>query len=253
MIAAEPHTFEWIKRGRENVVSPADRNQWQCRVRNIVPPIFQRYAKILHCLEAHYEHIDRPLSDREAEIVGLPDCGSVKTFVEVKRSKGPRFRWKEIADVLEVPFAAEITHGWFAKRLEPNPQCWPRFIWGPAEGNLDVEERDELLAVLKPFSGSQQCYFRFAEMPFAGTEAPILFAGSLEDLQPFLLEGKYQFSPEYWWPEDHSWCVCSDYDLTFTIVGGSASLIDRVLRIEGLETTEANTDTRVDSLVPMPQ
>lgn len=254
MIAAPTDAaFDWIRNGRREMDIPADRSQFQCRVRNLMPD-FERYAKILHFLEAHYEHIDNPLSPREAEIVGLPECHAIKSFVEMKRnrSSSTRFRWQEIADWLNVPYKSEICHEWFVKRLRPNPQCWPSFIWGPSDGYLDPVERRDLISTLKRFTRNEECFFRFAEMPFIATDTPLLFSGQLDELETLLVKGGYQFSPEYWWPADHSWCVCSDYDLTFTVVGGASSLIEALLQSERLEVLEVAGHTRVDSLVPMP-
>jgi hypothetical protein len=124
-----------------------------------------------------------------------------------------------------VPFKLEINHEWFVGRLKPNPQCWPRFIYGPSDGTLDAIDRQELTSVLVRFTPGTECFFRFAEIPFLATEAPLLFEGLLARLEPFLSRNeRYQFGPEYWWPADRSWCVCSDYDLTFTIVGGCSRL-----------------------------
>jgi hypothetical protein len=246
--------YEWIQNGRKQLVRPSDAQQWECRVQNLLPSKFERYAKILHHLEARYENIDNPLTKREAAIVQLPDCSLVRKFVENRRtaSSSSRFRWKEIADWMSVPFQAEINHQWFAERLNPNPQCWPRFIWGPADGSLDALERKQVISILTPFTPPQECFFRFAEQPFIATDAPLVFRGHLEQLEPFLLQGQYQFSPEYWWPEDESWCMCSDYDLKFTVAGGRSDLIESLLQNEALETLEVAVDTRVDSLVPMP-
>jgi hypothetical protein len=45
---------------------------------------------------------------------------------------------------------------------------------------------------------------------------------------------------------DHSWCVCSDYDLTFTIVAGSKELVSRVLNDVTLEAIQVTPQTRID-------
>ncbi len=153
---------------------------------------------------------------------------------------------------MNVPFRPEINHEWFVERLKPNPQCWPHFIHGPAEGTLDAIEREALTSVLIPFTDGSECFFRFAEIPFVGTDRPLLFQGSLASLEEFLSRGRYQYSPEYWWPADHAWCVCSDYDLGFTIVGGCSQLIDALFQSEDLEALEVSPETRVDSLVPLP-
>jgi hypothetical protein len=94
-----------------------------------------------------------------------------------------------------VPFESEICHEWFRVSME-ELGCWPRFLFGPAEGNLNAEELSELLSVLRTFTGSQDCFFRFAELPFITTDKPILFRGVLDELSTFLANGEYQFTPE---------------------------------------------------------
>lgn len=246
--------FDWIEQGRIKLPPRFVGQPWSCRVHHLVPPQIERYAKILHSLEAHFENIDNPPTEKEIKILGIPDCKLIKAFVENRRttSAGNRFRWEEIAGWLNVPFRPEISHEWFVERLNPNPQCWPRFIYGPAEGSLDAIERDELASVLMPFTDGSECFFRFAEIPFVGTDGPLLFQGSLASLGEFLSHGHYQYSPEYWWPADRAWCICSDYDLGFTIVGGCGPLIDTLLRNKVLEVVEASAETRVDSLILLP-
>lgn len=129
--------------------------------------------------------------------------------------------------------------------------CWPRFLFGPDEGHLNDDELSEMVSVFDAFTGGQDCFFRFAEMPFITTDKPILFRGDLRELSTFLKGGKYQFTPEYWWPADHSWCVCSDYDLVFTIVAGSKELVSSVLNDGTLETLQVVPSTRIDNYAPV--
>jgi hypothetical protein len=233
---------------------PFGSQAWTCRVENLIPPRFEKYVKILHWLEAHYDNIDNPLTPTENALLGIPACEEIRGFVESRRADvaNRRFRWCEIAARLRVPFGAEINHEWFVERLRPTPQCWPRFIVGPAEGNLNVDERTELTRILELFTVGGNCSFRFAEIPFTATETPILFRGKLHELNTFMSEHTYQFSPEYWWAEDHSWCVCSDYDLAFTIVAGPSALVEAVLKSDVLEAVSVGENTRVDSRVPAP-
>lgn len=124
---------------------------------------------------------------------------------------------------------------------------------GPDEGNLNTHELSELLSVLREYTGTQDCFFRFAEIPFITTDKPILFRGVLDGLSTFLANGEYQFTPEYWWPADRSWCVCSDYDLMFTVVAGSKELVSHALKDATLETLQVTSQTRIDSYAPMPK
>lgn len=45
--------------------------------------------------------------------------------------------------------------------------------------------------------------------------------------------------PNLWWPDDRAWCVASEIDFPYTYVGGSAGLIDEILRDPDLEALQA--------------
>jgi len=246
--------FEWIRSKREELLA-SDNPSWKGNfVSHLLPKSFEAYAKLLHSIEANYKNIDNPLSEREIAILKIPPCKKLRSFVEGLREehRGSRIRWATLAHLLGVPFKSEICHEWF--RLSMVEQiCWPRFLFGPSEGNLNSDELTELPSVLRAFTGSQDCFFRFAEIPFIATDKPILFRGVLEELPTFLADGKYQLTPEYLWPADHSWCVCSDYDLTFTIVAGSKELVSGLLNNATLEALEVNPQTRIDNYAPMPK
>jgi len=133
------------------------------------------------------------------------------------------------------------------------PECWPRFLGGPDDAGLNAEELSALVSVLQAVARNQDCFFRFSEIAFIGTDKPIQFCGPVDELSIFLATGKYQFTPEYWWPADHSWCVCSDYDLTFTIVAGSKELVSAVLNEATLEALQVTPQTRIDTYAPIPK
>jgi hypothetical protein len=245
--------FEWIRAGREEFL-PRDKPDWKSFVSNRIPKEFEAYAKILHRIDARYENIDNPLTEREQSLLKIPPCTKLRSFVETlrKESRGPRIRWGELAQLFEVPFEAEICHEWFRAVMEESA-CWPRFLFGPDEGRLKGNELSEMVSLLDAFTGGQDCFFRLAEMPFITTDEPILFRGVPGELRTFLSDGKYQFTPEYWWPADHSWCVCSDYDLMFTIVAGSKELVSVVLNDATLEAIQVTPQTRIDNDAPMPK
>jgi hypothetical protein len=246
--------FEWIRTGRREF-PPRNDPHWKCLVHNLVPNQFEAYAKILHSVQASYKNIDdpHPLTEPEIAVLKIPPCTKLRSFIEGLReqSRGPRIRWKTLAQLLSVPFEAEICHEWFRASME-DPICWPRFLLGPDDGNLNAEELPEVLSALRPFSSSIDCFFRFSEWPFIGKGKPLLFRGVLDDLTAFLANGKYQFTPEYWWPADRSWCLCSEFDLTFTIIGGSRNLVSAVLNNSTLETLEVASHTRLDNAAPLP-
>lgn len=247
---SDESAFEWIRSGRD--ARTARDENWKGNFVSLpLPKEFAAYVKIFHRIDASYEYMDNSLTPREEEIVQIPPCTELKTLIINlrKQHRGTRLKWKEIADALGVPFEPELTHAWYRAKLEPG--CWPRYLYGPDEGTLKSEECRAIVSDLRPLTGNQTCFFRFAEVPFVGTNKQLLFQGDLEEVETFLNDSAYQFTPEYWWPADRNWCLCTDYDLTFTIVGGSEELISNFLNDNFLECIEVMPSTRIDDYAPM--
>jgi hypothetical protein len=216
-----------------------------------MPPAFEGYARILHRIDAYYENIDHPLSASEIAILKIPPCEPLKSFVEQRRADGhgTRIRWKELSASLSVPFVPEISGAWYRKKLEAG--CWPRFLRSGRVWPIG-DECQELVSILSAFAEDRPCFFRFSDIPFIGKSKPPLFRGSVDEVNGFLKTGAYRCGFEYWWPSDHTWCVCSDFDLNVTVVGGSGKLISDLLTSDVLECVEVKSGTRVDPFAPMP-
>lgn len=247
--------FEWIRAGRETPLTGKNRTLGNL-VSHLIPIRFEAYAKILHSIEASYKNIDdpHPLTEREIAILKIPACTKLRSFVETVRKEGgsSRIRWRTLAQLLSVPFEPEICHEWFRASME-EPICWPRFLSGPDDGNLNAEELREVISVLRVFSGDQDCFFRFAAWSLIKANKPLLFRGVLDELATFCADQGYRFTPEYWWSANRAWCLCSDYDLKFTVVAGPKDLISALLNNATLEALGVTPQTRIDSEVPLPR
>ena len=252
----QPHhdetAFGWIREGRNAFKNRKDTDWKGNFVSNLLPQSFETYVKVLHRIDAHYENVDSPLSPSEIAILKIPPCDKLKSFVINLRDRSldSRVRWKSLAEQLGVPFAPEINVSWYRKKLEE--ECWPRFLAGPDDATLGDGCFTEFVSVLNRFTPNERCFFRFSRWQFIDEEKPLLFEGGLEELTAFLQEGCYQFAPEYWWPNNRAWCVCSDYDLQFTVVGGSKSLGSALMTNAVLECIEVTPQTRIDYSAPMP-
>jgi hypothetical protein len=250
-IEVDNSLFEWIRSGRREM--PQSRTpDWEGNfVSHLIPPIFESYSKILHRIEARYEHIDHPLTPAENAILRIPTCEPLRSFIEKRRANSLkcRIKWRELAHLLNVPFMSEICHEWYRKKME-DAWCWPRLLSGPGDGKLSEDECTELSSMLMQFTQSEECFFRFSDIPFYASPGPQLFAGTLSEVCGFPKGRAVAF--EYCWPPEHDWCVCSDYDLAFTIVGGTSNLTSALLASDVLECIEVKPQTRIDSLAPMP-
>lgn len=46
--------------------------------------------------------------------------------------------------------------------------------------------------------------------------------------------------PNYWWPDDRAWCLCTDTDFDWAYIAGSAACIREVLSVPELDAYETN-------------
>lgn len=245
--------FNWIAKGREEP-NPRGREDplWTGnKIRHLLPEKFEAYVKILHGLAGRYDSIDAPLSQQELTVLNIPACDQLRELVEGTQAKdgSTRLKWRDVADRLALPFSSEITDDWFRARLEPG--CWPRYIYGPDNGYLEHEDYSALLELLTDRTPSERCFFRLAEVPFVLTEQPLLYEGTMGEVTSIPTTSSWNF-PEYWWPFSRKWCLCSDYDLPFTVIGGTRELIHEILESDMLETIEVFPDTRIDCYAPIP-
>lgn len=119
------------------------------------------------------------------------------------------------------------------------------------EGEIPEEVLDRLIPALNSVgNGNDKCWFclwegwaqlsvleGFAELPRVDTDGRryLLLRGRLEDVR-LLLERPVDNPPNIWWPESRAWCVATEIDLDYTLVGGSAELIHRIRGDDELET-----------------
>lgn len=77
-----------------------------------------------------------------------------------------------------------------------------------------------------------------------------LYRGPVECASVQMTNGSVQQTANLWWPEDRSWCVASEVDLTCTYVGGSVELVRALVGDPGLEALEVAPDDPVAAVAP---
>ena len=231
-------------------------------VANCLPSIYPAYAKIFHPMYEDLSVRDDELTWQEEDKAKAPGpepkTETERVLAEVLSQStlvygGPRadarlvrIRWAELARRFRIPFVETLSADSFTRQFPG--RSWPRHLIGPDEGNLVGTERDTLVSVLRGYTKTDRIFFCFwflATTDWGGDDK--VFEGALgeADLFPDKRLG-IRCTPTHWFPEDRSWLVCSDYDLTFSLVGGSEHMIQQLLDHPALECVRVAPNTRVD-------
>ena len=197
------------------------------RVGCLVPVGFAGYARVLHPAYRHTEDGLKPV------------------------------RWSTVAS-----WTGRVAHPQMQFLRIANLRFGEYPEWGmlPNEGSLPADEAERLVAILRPFTSTpEDCYFgvwegfgvpelnAFADYPRIQVphRAYFLFRGSISAV-PHLTFGSFKQTPNLWWPEDRTWCVASEIDLSETYVGASSECIAALLGDQSLEAVSTSLDVRAD-------
>jgi hypothetical protein len=175
-------------------------------------------------------------------------------FVELPGGSWRRVRWAEVGRRADFEFWA-VSGRWPNQRYVPQEQwddpavlppgsdprigpteqsSWPVALLPPAQGSLDEESLQALVAVLSrhtPPAALAHCDFFFGCPPLC--EGRRMFSGHLREVRSLVDDTGY--TPNNFWPADRSWLVYTDHDLCATRVSGSIELIAALTAADGLD------------------
>jgi hypothetical protein len=172
------------------------------------------------------------------------DERTITTGQSLGRSEAPgpgwqRLLWSELAKREGAPMSASGVapcFRWFSYR------SWPIRIRPFASGSLDRESFLRLAEVLIRQPGVSPdsriwCYYSPLVVVDSHLETPAVLEATLAELPAVYDWPEVHGSPSNIWPDDRSWFVFSDYDLSGTRVSGTTELVASVVADEFLETT----------------
>jgi hypothetical protein len=224
----------------------------QFRVRDLVPPVFEAYARILH-------RPGRPTNGR------IPTGSWSERAADVGRELGPKTDWIELKGpnsdegqgddrrpdegsliVQEAETLASLLSG----HTSTPSACWFAMWsgWGEVSGGFSVlyrtrggpisELRIRSRSWLESWRARREAA-RLKTFPLLGQSGRsyLLFHGAVDDAARFDLGRRFQ-SPALWWSQDRAWFVHTEIDGTSTYVGGSGSMIGRLVGEQILESFE---------------
>lgn len=194
------------------------------RVGCFVPPVFLAYARLLH-----------PAYDR----------------------KWSRVRWSTIARWSGATPHEESAFDVVGRSPEEAVESRP---WeeDPAGGTLPAEECTILAGVLEEFTTTPEASwyafwrgFNYPDYPPAGwpvlelTERTYVVQSGSVSAAPSIRVGEGYQSANIWWPADHAWCVSTEIDCRYTLIGGNEELIRTIEGRSDLEVIRNRAETRV--------
>jgi hypothetical protein len=117
---------------------------------------------------------------------------------------------------------------------------------GDCSGELTDEQVDALLPILARHTASEHSWFLlwsgFGHLNQHVFERQPRVVHPMRDF--YLLRGALSTyrnlpdSPNYWWPDDRAWCLCTDTDFYWAYIAGSAACIREVLAVPELDAYE---------------
>ena len=227
-------------------------------------------------MESHLSHF------WDQSLVGIAPIGFEtygRLFHPAYDQAGARIRWRaaSIWSGADFPASADFLH--VALPLGPSPSPVPWSGGGPRIGTLDSEDARALIEVLRDFTTDlDPIWFGLwdglgwdrairlgpghtgspADNPIPTTlraderiqipdRSYFLYSGPLEAALEWV--STYQQTPHLWWPSTHQWCVATEVDLSWSVVGGPTALIERLQQSSEVEVREVGVDV---SLPPPP-
>lgn len=220
-------------------------------VRDLVPPVFEAYARVLH----------RP---RKPGDIRVPTGSWADRAAELGRPLDSQTRWHDLEMPENDPWRLEqgsvsepelefLTHvleaftsdvgvwfGIWSGFLLPHTGVLYLSQEGPfaewrARRRADLQARRESKAAAR--------WPSFELRRGSGTRY-LLVGGTVADAARFHAELRFS-SPSLWWPDDRAWFVHTHFEATSTYVGGSLELIGDLQGRRPLESFEVQADTPV--------
>lgn len=192
-------------------------------------------------------------------------------------------RWSELAQWSRLPLQSDSQ--FHSVALPPTSPGLPTPLGqGPRHGTLDGGDLAALIEILGRYGSKNAGHYfciwdgygwgnrrRFVHGDGPGLSLPdripgdvrsgprvslpardyLLYQGPLTAVSAFV-ESESQ-TPNLWWPSDHSWCVASAIDLSWTYVGGSRGLVSELLASASIECVACSPDSSLFKVEPWVQ
>ncbi|MGH9323371.1 MAG: hypothetical protein ACRD3V_26250, partial [Vicinamibacteria bacterium] len=213
------------------------------RIRDLVPPVFEAYARILHGTGRAEGNVSTGTWGELAAAHGV-DLGQETSFAELSGLPPESREWDGAVPMEGSLTESEVTALRRAlERHTATPERCLFLLWAgygflsEGGGGVLYEERsprDELRDRREARAAERRAMRfarRFAKIELLGRSGRTYFllSGPVSAAERFTF-GEHSFqSPNVWWPDDRAWLVHTEIDYHSTYVGGSRGLVEELL------------------------
>ncbi len=185
-------------------------------VRKTLPNNFESYAIILHSFWINHKVIEDKVAEAKNNNLDLPEEEFTRT------------NWKEFYELKGTSFELDTTIlnsvNWKYPFKQMNNELFP------GEGYIDEEHLESLIKNVYELYGSQEIEVFYTFLSTQTWEKDLIFSGKITDLRSLLKKEELILTPSLIYSKQRNWVVNTDYDLSFSTIGGERELIDRLVK-----------------------
>lgn len=181
------------------------------------PLIFDSYATVLSPFWINWK------------VKELVDSGLIIKEEQADKSDFKRLTWRQFFKIYGKDFdlnSANQTEIEIKKQIRLDG--WPPYLWFPGEGNCETEELKFILDQLMDLYGDTLVNYYYCLLKTEKWDNEITYRGNLSEFDELKNKIDIRENPTAIYPDNKEWCIVTDYDLSFTYIGGTKEFIDRI-------------------------
>lgn len=178
------------------------------------PNCFESYAIVLHSFWVNKKiPKDKIIEIKDTDCDLLEEDFERLTWKQFYETKGMKFNLNKVISnsIKSFPFH------------QMNNELYP------GEGMMDIKHLESLTEVVNELYGNQEIELFYTLLTSTNWEKDLIYSGKINDLLSFIEENDTIYTPSLIYPKEKNWAVNTDYDLSFSTIGGESKLIDKLV------------------------
>jgi hypothetical protein len=184
-------------------------------LRVTIPNNFESYAIALHSFWVNNKISALELNEIIDEDEELPE----DDFERVK--------WKDFFELKQAKFELESAYKssseFYSQFKSMNNELYP------GEGLMDKEHINSLIKTVLKLYGNQEIELFYIFLATTDWEKDRIYQGKISELHELLDNKELSLTPSLIYPKEKNWVINTDYDLSFSFIGGEKGLIKELV------------------------